>query len=174
MKNNVVKGIFSKAPEVLVETELGKLIARPSGDPKFQGITIYLQPKNGEPEITLSTTEFVADGSNVSTDGLIPMDRVLPEMQDKVSESDSADFGVANCFMQTTPGFQTCVYEDGYPTDEPPARHLHYHIPGSIDVRLSDRQRSEPNRRNENFSGTPCCKQQGECEKDAQRCCTQW
>lgn len=61
---------------------------------------------------------------------LIPKDRVLPEMQDKVSESRSADLGVAGCFMQTTPGFQTSVYADGDPTDEPPVRHLHYHIPG--------------------------------------------
>lgn len=41
---------------------------------------------------------------------LIPKDRVLPEMQDKVSESRFADLGFADCFMQTTPGFQTSVY----------------------------------------------------------------
>lgn len=84
-------------------------------------------------------TEFVAGGSNVFCRELIPKDRVLPEMQDKVSESRFADLRVAGFFMQTTPGFQTSVYADGDPTDEPPVRHLHYHIPRLIPERHNAR-----------------------------------
>ena len=130
MKNSVVKNIITNVPDLAVETEQGTLVARASGVPNFRGITLYLKPKDGGPEILLSTTEFVAGGSNVSAGELIPKDRVLPEMQDEVFESCFADFGVAGCFMQTTPGFQTSVYADGDPTDEPPVRHLHYHISG--------------------------------------------
>lgn len=103
MKNSVVKNIITNAPNLAVETEQGTLVARASGDPNFRGITIYLKPKDGSPEILLSTTEFVAGGSNVSAGELIPKDRVLPEMQDKVSESRSADLRVAGALCRRRP-----------------------------------------------------------------------